>query len=321
MDPNLHILTIAAAGIIGLCIGSFLNVVIYRLPREISLFKPSTCPKSGKPIAWHDNIPILSYMLLRGKGRHSKQPIGIQYPLVEAFTGILFALHFALLPIPQAVTASIAASALIPIICIDAKYTDIYTSTCLTPVIALLAIALWQPDWILQGHVTQYAPKIDATILILTNFCMGFGILATIALIADTFLNRTAFGYGDFILAATISAFAGPTGVLNALIFGSLLTLIAAPLLKRIPPPYRLHLPTERRRIAEIATNKNLDDNDCIEALDEKLTEIQDKTHKPKNIPFGPGLTVAFYLQFVCGFNFLNLLQTAGRFLRQLTTT
>jgi leader peptidase (prepilin peptidase)/N-methyltransferase len=87
----------------GACTGSFLNVVAYRLPANLSVIHPpSRCPTCGGRLAWRDNLPILGWLLLRGKCRFCREPISPQYPLVEAFTGVLFAglylLYFALPP-------------------------------------------------------------------------------------------------------------------------------------------------------------------------------------------------------------------------------
>lgn len=80
-------------GVVGLLVGSFLNVVIHRLPRGESIVWPSSrCPNCRQPISPKDNIPVLSYLLLRGGCRNCKEPISIRYPLVEALTGILFGL-------------------------------------------------------------------------------------------------------------------------------------------------------------------------------------------------------------------------------------
>lgn len=79
------------AFIFGTCIGSFLNVCIFRLPKEKSLNKPrSSCPKCGNLIRWYDNIPILSYIFLKGRCRNCKERISLRYPLVEVITGFLF---------------------------------------------------------------------------------------------------------------------------------------------------------------------------------------------------------------------------------------
>lgn len=78
--------------LIGLSIGSFLNVLIYRLPLSLSIGGRSFCPKCKKQIAWYDNVPLLSYLLLGGKCRRCHSPISAQYPLVEFITGGLFAI-------------------------------------------------------------------------------------------------------------------------------------------------------------------------------------------------------------------------------------
>src|SRR3954465_4659748 len=81
------------AGIFGTIIGSFLNVVAYRLPRKESLsHPPSRCPSCGAPVKPYDNIPGISWLLLRGRCRNCKAPISWRYPLVETGTGILCAL-------------------------------------------------------------------------------------------------------------------------------------------------------------------------------------------------------------------------------------
>lgn len=75
----------------GCCIGSFLNVVIYRLPREKSLVHPgSACPHCGRPIRFYDNIPLLSWLVLRAKCRHCKAPISPRYFVIELLTGVVY---------------------------------------------------------------------------------------------------------------------------------------------------------------------------------------------------------------------------------------
>jgi len=77
--------------VFGTVVGSFLNVCIWRIPREESVLKPAShCPKCNTPIAWYDNIPIVSYLVLRGRCRHCGEPISIRYALVEVLTGTLF---------------------------------------------------------------------------------------------------------------------------------------------------------------------------------------------------------------------------------------
>lgn len=93
-------------GILGLLIGSFLNVVIWRVPRGESVVSPpSHCPGCDTPISPRDNIPVLSWLLLRGRCRTCGQPISVRYPAVELLTGVLFALMAALLGLSWALPA------------------------------------------------------------------------------------------------------------------------------------------------------------------------------------------------------------------------
>src|ERR687883_291292 len=90
---------VASVAAVGACIGSFLNVVIHRVPREESIaFPASRCPSCGAAIRPYDNIPVVSWAVLRGRCRSCRAPISARYPAVELFTGVLFAppylLHF-----------------------------------------------------------------------------------------------------------------------------------------------------------------------------------------------------------------------------------
>jgi leader peptidase (prepilin peptidase)/N-methyltransferase len=111
------------AFILGACIGSFLNVVIYRVPERRSLMTNSACPKCGKPIALYHNIPILGWLFLGGKCASCKSPIAWRYPAIEALTAVLFAVTFwqigwtAFLPVALAFVAT-----MIALIFIDADH-------------------------------------------------------------------------------------------------------------------------------------------------------------------------------------------------------
>jgi len=114
-------MTAAIAAPLGLLIGSFLNVVAYRLPRGESLLRPrSRCPECGTAIAPYDNVPVVSWLLLRGRCRHCGAPISARYPLVEAATAILYAL--VLLAKDDALEVALGlllVTALVPITLID----------------------------------------------------------------------------------------------------------------------------------------------------------------------------------------------------------
>jgi leader peptidase (prepilin peptidase) / N-methyltransferase len=112
---------VIVAAVFGLIVGSFLNVVAYRLPRGESLVKPrSRCPNCETPIRPYDNIPVLSWLLLRGRCRHCGHPISPQYPIVEAATAALFAAVVAARDDAGGIALGlILITALVPIVLID----------------------------------------------------------------------------------------------------------------------------------------------------------------------------------------------------------
>jgi leader peptidase (prepilin peptidase)/N-methyltransferase len=92
MNTPAQIVVIVAAGVLGLCFGSFANVVVYRVPRGLSVVRPrSACPGCHTPIKERDNIPVLSWILLKGRCRSCGMRISVRYPLIELGVGIAFA--------------------------------------------------------------------------------------------------------------------------------------------------------------------------------------------------------------------------------------
>jgi len=137
----------AAAALIfltGLAIGSFLNVVIYRLPRGESLAKPpSRCPRCETQIRWHDNVPVLGWLLLRGRCRACGEPISWRYPAVELVTGLLFALVAATQDEAVGIVLGLLlVTALVPITLIDLDTRRIPNAITLPAAVAALATGL-----------------------------------------------------------------------------------------------------------------------------------------------------------------------------------
>src|SRR4051794_1173927 len=88
----IHLPFILMAFIVGACVGSFLNVVVWRLPRGESLtYPPSHCPRCNNRLPWYDNLPVIGWIKLGGKCRFCREPISMRYPLIEAICGLLFA--------------------------------------------------------------------------------------------------------------------------------------------------------------------------------------------------------------------------------------
>jgi leader peptidase (prepilin peptidase)/N-methyltransferase len=201
--------------IFGTVIGSFLNVCIYRLPLKISIISPrSICPSCGRSIPFYENIPILSYLLLKGKCQGCNAPISLQYPLVEFLTGLValsLTLRFGLSP--ATLIYFLFISGLMVITFIDLKYQII------PDVISLPGIGMG----LLSSFVLPQVSFLDS----LLGALVGGGSLLTVLSGYYLLTKREGMGFGDVKLLAMIGAFLGWKGALVGLITGAFLgTLI-----------------------------------------------------------------------------------------------
>lgn len=189
----------SVAFVVGAALGSFLNVVIYRLPRGESLVRPrSRCPHCGAAIAARDNIPIISYILLRGRCRACRKPISARYPVVEATTAaLLTALWVREGPTIQFVAGALFALMLIAIFFVDLDHRIVPNA--ITYPGTLLGLLLAVP----QGRT------LDALLT-----AAGAG--AFFLLIA--LVSRGGMGGGDIKLAAMMGAFLGWPAIVFALL-------------------------------------------------------------------------------------------------------
>jgi leader peptidase (prepilin peptidase) / N-methyltransferase len=196
--------------LLGLCLGSFLNVVIYRLPRDLSLWRPgSRCPGCGKPIAPYDNIPVLSFLLLRGRCRKCGIAISPRYPAVEllgavcVLAGALFS--DGLLP---AAVRSLFLLAMVAITLIDLDHRIIPDEISLSGVVLGLILC-----------PAVGVPRLDGLI----GAAVGAGALLGVALAYRALRHAAGMGMGDVKLAAMLGAFLGWKGVFLTILLGSLL--------------------------------------------------------------------------------------------------
>jgi leader peptidase (prepilin peptidase)/N-methyltransferase len=204
------------SAVIGLAIGSFLNVVIWRVPRKESVVRPpSHCPQCETPIRPADNIPVLSWLLLRGKCRHCGLPIPVRYPLVEASCGVLFAAVAARFGTDSALPAYlILTAALLAISLIDLEHfivPDRITAPLTLSALALLGVATvaeadgWRFGRALLGGVAFFA------FLLLLNL-----------------LYPKGMGMGDVKLAFSLGLFLGWLGWGQVFLGGFLAFLLGA---------------------------------------------------------------------------------------------
>lgn len=215
-------------GLFGMLIGSFLNVCIYRWPRDLSVVRPrSFCPECEKPIAAYDNIPVLSFLLLRGRCRHCRSRISWRYPLVELLTGACFflavyahgltgiAIKFALFTAMQVVLifTDLEDRILPDEITIGGTVVGIVLAAFVPmppSILSLFFSSTWGPRWTSVGESIVGA--------VFTG-----GLLWAFATFYGHLRKREMLGLGDVKMVAMIGAFFGLQGTLLALVLGCLL--------------------------------------------------------------------------------------------------
>jgi leader peptidase (prepilin peptidase)/N-methyltransferase len=195
----------------GLAVGSFLNVVIYRLPLAKSILRPgSACPSCGEPIRFYDNIPVLSFIILKGRCRHCGHTISWRYPVVELLTATLFTLiaivyGFSL----QSLSYMLMTGMLIAIAFIDLDHFIIPDYITIPGAILGLILA------ILSNHIT--------IVNALIGLVVGGASLLLVGFLGDRLFKRESMGGGDIKLAALLGAYLGWQQVVFVLISASFL--------------------------------------------------------------------------------------------------
>ena len=199
---------IAGVVLVGLCFGSFLNVCILRLPHDQSLLRPrSTCPQCKQPIAWRDNIPVVSWLWLRGKCRWCRKPISVQYPVIEALVAVLFGASVVVYGASlHAVSAAAFGTLLLGIAITDARHYLI-------------------PDELSLGE------REPGFLQALLGAAVGFALLWGVAQAGAWIFKEEAMGGGDIKMMAMVGSFVGWRGVLLTVFAGAALgSLIFVPL-------------------------------------------------------------------------------------------
>ncbi len=206
---------------VGACVGSFLNVVIYRLPKEESIVSPGSHCACGQPIKWHDNIPVLSWLILRGRARCCGRKFSFRYPFVELLTAALFSACWCLFPPAVAVCGWIFLGSLVAATFIDLDHfiiPDVFTLG-LGVVGVLLSLAV--PA--LHGESTGFflADSLRAGVASLLGLLVGSGLVLWIALLAEAVLKKEAMGFGDVKFVGAIGAFCGWQGAVFSIFGGA----------------------------------------------------------------------------------------------------
>lgn len=268
--------SLAVFFVLGACVGSFYNVIVYRMPRGISLINPpSHCPLCKKHIPLYYNLPIIGWIILRGKSACCKQPISIIYPIGESLCGLLgalalfaatgFSTEFSAPVTDLAVWADALALfwlllGIYPVSAVDFKYKLIPDSISVGGIVAGLLISL------IPGGLTPVQSIVGALVAGGGLYLLGLG--------ATKVLHKDAMGFGDVKLLAGFGALMGLTRAVEVLVVASVLGIL-------IMVPYG--------KIAERRAEKMADKNKG--ASEEGAGQI----------PFGPFLAVAAPFMYLWG--------------------
>ncbi len=218
------------AFLIGTCIGSFLNVIVFRFPNNLSIVKPrSFCPKCKRKLSWRENIPLISWLIQKGRCINCHKSISIRYPLIELSTGILFVIFLNSSPsIFSSITSSI----------FNIFFSWLFLSLLIC--ISLIDInSFWVPQGLINfGFITGIFGLISIEILKNESFdfyfiAKGLGYSAISFFVFESFRNFTkyiykkdAIGKGDSKLVAMLALWLGPMGTILAIGFSYIVAAI-----------------------------------------------------------------------------------------------
>lgn len=216
MDPAaadiLRPLSIAWGALVGSVVGSFLNVVIARLPLGESVVHPrSRCPRCGAGIAWYDNVPVLSWLLLRARCRRCRAPISARYPLVELLVAVLGALAVQRHGVAPAAAAELAFGAFL----VALAFIDL--DTWLLPFVLSVPFAALG----LAAGGLHLAPSRTIGDALL-GAGVGFLSFYVVHLVGEKVFRREAMGFGDVVLLGGIGAWLGVRALLPVILLSSL---------------------------------------------------------------------------------------------------
>lgn len=211
--------------LVGASIGSFLNVCVARWPAGESVVAPrSRCPSCGRGIRWHENVPVLSWLLLRGRCAGCRGAISPQYVLVELLVGVgWIAAVWVYGPTFTALRVAVFATVLAGIALTDAKHYLIPDGFTVFGLVWVLgsAVAGW-----MMGDATPFAGPADA----LLGACVGAGAVSIVGWLGEVALKKEAMGFGDVTLMAVVGAAVGPWRALLTVFVGAAVAAVVFPL-------------------------------------------------------------------------------------------
>ena len=238
-DPRIFRFGMICSLVLGCCIGSFLNVCIWRVPRGMSIVSPpSHCQNCGHEIRAWENIPLLSWIFLGGKCSCCRKPITIRYFLVELMVGLLYSMIFLTVIVRNLPAAAMVFYWSFASLLICSAFTDCETGiipnefTYLGIALGLILSPLCPSYWLTDSRVL-------ALLLSFGSALAAGGLMAGCALLGRLLFKREALGWGDVKLVAAGGAMLGLPGALFMVTGGCLLALAGFPLLRLLVRKYR----------------------------------------------------------------------------------
>lgn len=211
------------AGLAGACVGSFLNVCIYRIPKGESIVSPRSHCGCGQPIAWHDNIPVLSWFLLRGRARCCGRHFSFRYPAIELLTAALFVAGWLVFPPAKALAGAVLCSIVICAHFIDHDHMIIPDVFTVGGAAAGLLLSMAVPALQGQSHEYFLIASVRSGLESVLGLFVGSSLVLWIALFAEALLKREAMGFGDVKYLGALGAFVGWKGAVFAMFGGAML--------------------------------------------------------------------------------------------------
>ena len=212
-----------AVTLFGACIGSFLNVCIYRMPKNESIVRPGSHCGCGQTIAWYDNIPVFSWFLLRGRARCCRQPFSFRYPAIELLTAALFRACWIQFSPAKALVGMVLCAIVICAWFIDLDHLIIPDVFTIGGAATGLILSLAVPALHGHSHPLLAVASLQAGRSAILGLFIGSALVLWIALFAEAILRKEAMGFGDVKYLGALGTFIGWQGALFSLFGGALL--------------------------------------------------------------------------------------------------
>lgn len=212
-----------AVTLFGACIGSFLNVCIYRIPKNESIVQPGSHCGCGQAIAWYDNIPVFSWFLLRGRARCCRQPFSFRYPAIELLTAALFLACWVQFSPAKALVGMVLCAIVICAWFIDLDHLIIPDVFTIGGAATGLILSLAVPALHGHSHPLLAVASLQAGRSAILGLFIGSALVLWIALFAEAILRKEAMGFGDVKYLGALGTFIGWQGAVFSLFGGALL--------------------------------------------------------------------------------------------------